>query len=62
MLRVRLVVDRSANSIVYLSGTVFDVTPNKATYGPGGAYHVFAGKDGSKGLGVGSTKSEGACI
>lgn len=41
-------------------GTVFDVTGNKGTYGPGGSYSVFAGVDGSKGLGLGSTKPEDA--
>lgn len=39
---------------------MFDVTPSKISYGPGGNYNVFAGKDGSKGLGIGSTKPEDA--
>ncbi|KAG8882623.1 hypothetical protein FRB97_008050 [Tulasnella sp. 331] len=29
-------------------------------YGPKGSYSVFAGKDGSKGLGLGSLKAEDA--
>jgi membrane-associated progesterone receptor component len=29
-------------------------------YGPGGSYSVFAGKDGSKGLGLSSLKQEDA--
>lgn len=29
-------------------------------YGPGGSYSVFAGKDGSRGLGLSSLKSEDA--
>ncbi|KAI9139925.1 cytochrome b5-like heme/steroid binding domain-containing protein [Paraphysoderma sedebokerense] len=45
---------------VYLAikGTVFDVTKNKAMYVPGQGYHVFAGKDASKALGMSSLKEE----
>ncbi|KAK0668995.1 cytochrome b5-like heme/steroid binding domain-containing protein [Cercophora samala] len=42
---------------VAIKGLVYDVTGNKA-YLPGGAYHVFAGKDASKALGKTSTKVE----
>ncbi|KAL5017353.1 hypothetical protein ScPMuIL_006942 [Solemya velum] len=37
---------------VYLAllGQVFDVTKGKQHYGPGGGYHFFAGKDGSRGF------------
>lgn len=46
--------------MVYIVGTVFDVTPNSVAYGKGAKYNVFAGKDGSKGLGLSSTKPEDA--
>ncbi|KAF9510978.1 hypothetical protein BS47DRAFT_1373199 [Hydnum rufescens UP504] len=45
---------------VSIKGTVFDVTAKKEMYGPGAGYHVFAGKDGSKGLGLSSLKPEDA--
>lgn len=34
-----------------IKGTVFDVSAKRAMYGPGAGYNVFAGKDGSVGLG-----------
>lgn len=42
------------NKPIYLAikGTVFDVTAKKEMYGPGGSYNIFAGKDGSVGLGT----------
>ncbi|QSL65513.1 hypothetical protein MERGE_002826 [Pneumocystis wakefieldiae] len=45
---------------VAIKGTVFDVTSNKASYGPGGGYHVFAEKDASRGFGKSSLKEEDA--
>ncbi|CAG8769901.1 37012_t:CDS:2, partial [Gigaspora margarita] len=39
---------------VAVKGTVFDVTGKRPLYGVGGSYHVFAGKDASKGLATGS--------
>ncbi|RHZ57030.1 hypothetical protein Glove_395g46 [Diversispora epigaea] len=48
---------------VAVKGTVFDVTtdPTKRdTYRPGASYHVFAGKDASKALGLSSLQPEDA--
>lgn len=42
------------------SGTIFDVTHKADVYGPGRSYSIFAGKDGSKGLGMSSLKPEHA--
>jgi hypothetical protein len=41
-------------------GTIFDVTRKGDVYGPGKGYNVFAGKDGSMGLGKSSLKPEDA--
>lgn len=43
-----------------LKGTIFDVSRKADVYGPGKSYNIFAGKDGSKGLGMSSLKSEDA--
>jgi membrane-associated progesterone receptor component len=43
-----------------LAGIVFDVTRKKDVYGPGKGYNIFAGKDGSKGLGKSSLSLEDA--
>ena len=42
------------------AGTIFDVSNKKEVYGPGKSYNVFAGKDGSKGLGKSSLEPEHA--
>ena len=42
------------------TGTVFDVTRKADVYGSGKSYNIFAGKDGSKGLGMSSLKDEHA--
>lgn len=42
------------------TGTVFDVSRKRETYGPGGSYAVLAGKDGSRALGLSSLKPEDA--
>ena len=36
--------------LMALNGTVYNVTQGKAFYGPGGSYHIFAGRDASRGL------------
>ena len=41
-------------------GTIFDVSKKRDVYGKGKSYNVFAGKDGSKGLGMSSLKPEDA--
>lgn len=41
-------------------GTVFDVSHKRETYGKGGSYSLFAGKDASKALGKSSLKEEDA--
>lgn len=52
--------DASRPILLSIKGTVFDVSPKRDTYGPGGGYSVFAGKDGSRGLGMSSLKPEDA--
>ncbi|KAL6906942.1 cytochrome b5-like heme/steroid binding domain-containing protein [Trichoderma evansii] len=44
-------------SYVAIKGKVYDVSGNKM-YQPGGSYHVFAGKDASRALGMTSVKPE----
>ncbi|PSS06864.1 hypothetical protein PHLCEN_2v3522 [Hermanssonia centrifuga] len=45
---------------VAIKGTVFDVTRKRETYGQGGSYNIFAGKDASRALGMSSLKQEDA--
>lgn len=45
---------------VAIKGNIFDVTPKREMYEPGKGYHIFAGKDGSRGLGMSSLKPEDA--
>jgi len=44
----------------FLQGDIFDVTHKADSYGPGKSYNIFAGKDGSRGLGKSSLKVEDA--
>ncbi|KAK3945926.1 cytochrome b5 [Diplogelasinospora grovesii] len=48
-----------AKCYVAIKGKVYDVSGSKA-YQPGGSYHVFAGKDASRALGLMSTKESDA--
>ncbi|KAK7920323.1 heme binding protein [Apiospora marii] len=43
---------RNPESPIYLAinGTIYDVTANRRTYGPGGSYNIFAGVDASRGF------------
>ncbi|KIJ18556.1 hypothetical protein PAXINDRAFT_167152 [Paxillus involutus ATCC 200175] len=45
---------------VSIKGDVFDVTRKRDVYGKGASYNIFAGKDGSRGLGKSSLKVEDA--
>ncbi|TIB68735.1 hypothetical protein E3P77_00921 [Wallemia ichthyophaga] len=45
---------------VAIKGTVFDVTKKADMYGSGKSYNIFAGKDGSRGLGMSSLNPEDA--
>ncbi|KAG5458521.1 MAG: cytochrome b5-like heme/steroid binding domain-containing protein [Olpidium bornovanus] len=50
--------DPSLGIWLAVKGVVFDVSANRAAYGPGGSYAVFAGKDASRALGKSSLKPE----
>ncbi|THU84684.1 cytochrome b5 [Dendrothele bispora CBS 962.96] len=52
--------DPSKPVYVSIKGTVFDVSRKSDVYGRGKAYNIFAGKDGSRGLGMSSLKTEDA--
>ncbi|PWN48049.1 cytochrome b5 [Violaceomyces palustris] len=52
--------DESKPVYVAIKGLVFDVSPRREMYSPGKGYSIFAGKDGSKGLGKSSLKPEDA--
>ncbi|KLO15372.1 progesterone binding protein [Schizopora paradoxa] len=52
--------DESKPIYVAIKRTIFDVTRKGDVYGAGKSYNIFAGKDGSRGLGKSSLKTEDA--
>ncbi|KAH8195958.1 hypothetical protein TruAng_009878 [Truncatella angustata] len=42
--------DPSTPIYLAINGTIYDVSANRRTYGPGGSYHVFAGADAARGF------------
>ncbi len=42
--------DESLPLYLALNGTIYDVSAGRRVYGPGGSYHVFAGKDAARGF------------
>jgi len=52
--------DPTSSILMAVKGKVYDVTNGAGFYGPGGAYHAFAGRDASRALAKGSTESEEA--
>ncbi|KAJ7090752.1 cytochrome b5-like heme/steroid binding domain-containing protein [Mycena belliarum] len=52
--------DPSQPIYVSIKGTVFDVSAKADVYGAGKSYNVFAGTDGSQGLGMSSLAPENA--
>ncbi|EKM54802.1 uncharacterized protein PHACADRAFT_258917 [Phanerochaete carnosa HHB-10118-sp] len=52
--------DPSKPIYVAIKGTVFDVSRKRETYGKGGSYNLFAGRDASRALGMSSLKEQDA--
>ncbi|KAK8862979.1 cytochrome b5 [Apiospora arundinis] len=51
---------RNPEGPIYLAinGTIYDVSANRRTYGPGGSYNIFAGVDASRGFVTGCFKDD----
>lgn len=49
---------KSDKIFVAIKGVVFDVSNNTKAYGPNTSYHIFTGKDSSRGLAKSSLKEE----
>ncbi|KAI6911910.1 hypothetical protein KC318_g1655 [Hortaea werneckii] len=45
--------------LLALNGTIYDVSAGRRVYGPGGSYHVFAGKDAARGFVTGCFAEDG---
>ncbi|KAI7310506.1 hypothetical protein KC340_g10468, partial [Hortaea werneckii] len=45
--------------LLALNGTIYDVTAGRRVYGPGGSYHVFAGRDAARGFVTGCFAEDG---
>ncbi|GAA5981668.1 hypothetical protein JCM10908_004559 [Rhodotorula pacifica] len=52
--------DENTPIYVAIKGRIYDVSAKRDMYGPGCGYHVFVGKDASRGLGKSSLKPEDA--
>lgn len=51
--------DPSLPILLALNGTIYDVSAGSRVYGPGGSYHVFAGKDAARGFITGCFAEDG---
>ncbi|RMY97019.1 hypothetical protein D0862_08277 [Hortaea werneckii] len=45
--------------LLALNGTIYDVSAGRRVYGPGGSYHVFAGRDAARGFVTGCFVEDG---
>ncbi|GAB1738975.1 hypothetical protein NU219Hw_g3743t1 [Hortaea werneckii] len=45
--------------LLALNGTIYDVSEGRRVYGPGGSYHVFAGRDAARGFVTGCFAEDG---
>eukprot|EP01101_Sappina_pedata_P008014 TRINITY_DN4355_c0_g1_i1.p1 TRINITY_DN4355_c0_g1~~TRINITY_DN4355_c0_g1_i1.p1 ORF type:complete len:157 (+),score=77.81 TRINITY_DN4355_c0_g1_i1:59-529(+) len=50
--------DSDGDIYVAIKGKVYDVTSRRGFYGKGGSYNIFAGKEASRALALGSLKKE----